>query len=56
MTVNTREGKLAETTSNEDPQEIENQRILLEPILHGTEGLDPTKVATGMKKEIQQMK
>ena len=56
MTVNTRDGKHVETTSNEDPQEIENERILLEPILHGTEGLDPKKVATGMKKEIQQVK
>ena len=56
MAVTTRDGKHVETTSNEDPQEIENERILLEPILHGTEGLDPTKVATGMKKEIQQMK
>ena len=56
MTVNTRDGKHVETTSNQDPQKIESERILLEPILHGTEGLDPTKVAAGMKKEIQQMK
>ena len=53
MTVTTRDGKHVEKTSNEDPQEIENERILLEPILQSTEGLDPTKVATGMKKEKQ---
>ena len=46
MTINTRDGKRVETTSNEDPPEMENERILLEPILHGSEGLDPTKVAT----------
>ena len=45
-----------ETASNEDIQEIENERILLEPIIHETEGLDPQQVAQGMKKEVQQMK
>ena len=45
-----------ETTSNEDTEEIDNERILLEPIIHDTEGLDPQQVAQGMKKEVQQMK
>ena len=42
--------------SNEVTQEIKNERILLEPIIHDTEGLDPQQVAQGMKKEVQQMK
>ena len=42
--------------SNEDAEEINNERILLEPIIHDTEGLDPQQVAQGMKKEVQQMK
>ena len=45
-----------QTTSNEDAEEINNERILQEPILHDTEDLDPQKVAQGMKKEVQQMK
>ena len=36
----TKDGKQIETTSDEDIQEIENERILLEPITHDTEGLD----------------
>ena len=52
----TKDGKQMETTSNEDTQEIENERILLEPIIHDTEDLDPQLVAQGMKKEVQQMK
>ena len=54
--ITTKDGKQTETTSNEDIQEIENERILLEPIMHDTEGLDPQQVAKGMKKEVQQMK
>ena len=45
-----------ETTSNEDTQEIEKEWILLQPITHDTEGLDPQQVAQGMKKGVQQMK
>ena len=52
----TKDGKQMETASNEDTQEIKNERILLEPIIHDTEGLDPQQVAQGMKKEVQQMK
>ena len=37
-------------------KEINNARVLLEPILHDTEDLDPQQVAQGMKKEVQQMK
>ena len=52
----TKDGKQMETTSNEDTQEIENERILLEPITHDTEDLDPQLVAQGMKKEVEQMR
>ena len=37
----TRDGRQMETTSNEDAEEIENERILQEPITHATQGLDP---------------
>ena len=47
----TKDGKQMETTSN-DTEEIENERILLEPIIHDTEDLDPQQVAQGMKKEV----
>ena len=45
-----------ETTSNEDTEEIDNERVLLEPIAHDAEGLDPQQVAQGVKKEVQRMK
>ena len=52
----TNDGKQMQATSNEDAEEINNERILLEPILHDTEDLDPQQVAQGMKKEVQQVK
>ena len=51
----TRDGKQMETTS-EDTEEINNERVLLEPITHDTEGLDPQHVSQGMEKEAQQVK
>ena len=35
---------------------MQNEKILLEPIVTNTEGLDRKKVIDGMKKEIRQMK
>ena len=52
----TRDGKQMETTFSEDTEEIDNERILLEPITHDTEGLDPQLLSQGMEKEGQQMK
>ena len=52
----TRDGKQMETTSSKDTEEIDNERILQEPIIHDTEVLDPQHVSQGMKKEVQQMK
>ena len=37
-------------------KKFNNERILLGPIIHDTEGLDPQQVEQGMKKEVQQMK
>ena len=54
--ITTREGRQMETTSNEDTEEVDNERIPLEPITHDTEGLDPQQVAQGMKRDVQQMK
>ena len=51
----TKEGKQMQTTSNEDTEQIGNERILLEPVIHDTDGLDPQQVAQGMKKEVQQI-
>ena len=48
----TRDGKQMETTSSEDTEEIDNERILLEPTTHDTEGLDPQHVSQGVKKEV----
>ena len=52
----TRDGKHMETTFSEDTEEIDNKRVLLEPITHDTEGLDPQHVSQGMEKKVQQMK
>ena len=52
----TKDGKQMETASDEDIQDIENERILPQPIIHDTEGLDPQQVAQGTKKEVQQTK
>ena len=48
--------KQMQTKSNEHAEEINNERILLEPILHDTEDLHSQEVAQGMTKEVQQMK
>ena len=52
----TTDGKQIETTSSEDTEEIDNERILLEPTIRDIEGLDPQHVSQGMEKEVQQMK
>ena len=52
----TRHGKQTETTPSEDTEETDNERVLLEPITHDTEGLDPQLVSQGTNKEVQQMK
>ena len=56
MTVTTKRGETITTTSCEDEQEAETEKILLEPMVHNTEGLDKKKTIEGMKHEIEQMK
>ena len=56
MTVTTKRGETITTTSCEDEQEVETEKILLEPMVHNTEGLDKKKTIEGMKHEIEQMK
>ena len=56
VTVAIKSGDTITTASCEDQQEVQNEKILLEPIVTNTEGLDRKKVIDGMKKEIRQMK
>ena len=54
--VTTERGETITTTSCEDQQEVEAERVLLEPMVHSTEGLDKKKTIEGMKHEVEQMK
>ena len=56
VTVTTKRGETITTTSCEDEQEAETEKILLEPMVHNTEGLDKKKTIEGMKHEVEQMK
>ena len=56
VTVTTKRGETITTTSCEDEQEAETEKILLEPMVHNTDGLDKKKTIEGMKHEIEQMK
>ena len=53
--VTTKRGETITRTTCEDEQEVELDRILLEPMVHNTEGLDK-KTIEGMKHEVEQMK
>ena len=54
--VTTKRGETITTTTCEDEQEVELEKILLEPMVHNTEGLDKKKTVEGMKHEVEQMK
>ena len=54
--VTTKRGETITTTTCEDEQEVELEKILLEPMVHNTEGLDKKKTIEGMKHEVEQMK
>ena len=56
LQVTTKKGETITATANEDDEEATTERILLEPIIHDTEGFDKQKLITGMKKEIDAMK
>ena len=53
VTVTTKKGQKIEATSNEDEQEIKTEKILLEPWVSNTEGLDKEQTTEGMKQEIK---
>ena len=54
--VTTKRGETITTTTCEDEQEVQLERLLLEPIVHNTEGLDKKKTIEGMKHEVEQRK
>ena len=56
LQVTTKKGETITATANEDDEEATTERILLESIIHDTEGFDKQKLITGMKKEIDAMK
>ena len=56
VTVTTKRGDKVKAVSNEDQQEVETEKILLEPWVTNTEGLDQEQTTEGMKQEIRSMK
>ena len=56
VTVTTKRGDKVQAVSNEDHQEVETEKILLEPWVTNTEGLDQEQTTKGMKQEIRSMK
>ena len=54
--VTTKRGETITSTSCEDEQEVELERILLEPMVHNTEGLDKKKTIEGMKHEVERQR
>ena len=56
VTVTTKRGDRVKAVSNEDQQEVETEKILLEPWVTNTEGLNPEQTTEGMKQEIRSMK
>ena len=56
VTITTKKGEKITTASNEDNEEMENEKMLLEPQVWDTEGLDKEQIKQGMKKEAESMK
>ena len=56
VTVTTKRGDKVKAVSNEDQQEADTEKILLEPWVTNTEGLNPEQTTEGMKQEIRSMK
>ena len=54
--MTTKRGDKVKAVSNEDQQEVETEKILLEPWVTSTEGLDQEQTTEGMKQEIRSMK
>ena len=56
VTIQTKQGEEITAYSCEDATEQQTERILLEPIVSNTDGLDKMKTTEGMKQEILSMK
>ena len=56
VTIQTKQGEEITAYSCEDATEQQTERILLEPIVNNTDGLDKMKTTEGMKQEILSMK
>ena len=56
VTIQTKQGEEITAYSCEDATEQQTERILLEPIVNNTDGLDKQKTIEGMKQEILSMK
>ena len=56
VTITTKQGTEITAYSSEDVTEQQTEKILLEPMVKNTEGLDKQKTIDGMKHEIQSMK
>ena len=56
VTITTKKGEKIITASNEDNEEIEHEKMLLEPQVWDTDGLDKDQTKQGMKKEAESMK
>ena len=56
ITITTKKREKITTASNEGNEEIENEKMLLEPQVWDTEGLDKDQTKQGMKKETESMK
>ena len=56
VTVTTKRGDKVKAVFNEDQQEVDTEKILLEPWVTNTEGLGQEQTTEGMKQEIRSMK
>ena len=56
VTVKTRKGETIKAVSIEDEQEKRTEKILLEPWVTNTEGLDKAQTIEGVKQEVRSMK
>ena len=54
--MTTKRGDKVKAVSNEDQQEVETEKILLEPWVTNTEGLDQEQTTEEMKQESRSMK
>ena len=56
VTVKTKKGQEIKALSNDEEQEATTEKILLEPWVKNTEGLNKERAVEGMKQELRSMK